>query len=156
MNQKPYIRKTTVYKKRSYMMTRCYNKNRNRYHHYGGRGIGVCDRWKNSRNFYEDMNPSYFEGASLDRIDNDGDYCPENCKWVTLEEQRNNKQNTLWFERDGKRLNLKQWCTELGLDYKLIYPRVRIMKWSFEKAITTPVKETYAKAHRIRRENKRS
>ena len=73
------------------MMQRCYNKNSNGYKRYGGRGIQVCDRWHTFTNFYTDMGEKP-EGMSLDRIDNDADYSPENCKWSTRQEQTLNRK----------------------------------------------------------------
>lgn len=82
-----------LYSTWSAMKARCYNKNNNRYEHYGKRGIKVCDRWKDSfKNFLEDMGEKPSKNHSLDRIDVDGNYCPENCRWADRTEQAINKQ----------------------------------------------------------------
>ena len=74
------------------MLQRCGNKKNSRYKDWGGRGIKVCDRWKRFDEFWEDMKEGYKEGLTLDRIDNNGFYCKENCKWSTQKEQMNNKR----------------------------------------------------------------
>ena len=74
------------------MMTRCYNPDFQDYHNYGGRGIRVCDEWFDMMKFIDDVTPGYFKGLQLDRIDNDGNYEPGNCKWATRVEQRMNQR----------------------------------------------------------------
>ena len=84
---------TAVYNTWASMLTRCRNKNNAFYKNYGGRGISVCDSWLQFENFYADMGDKP-EGMSLDRINNDGNYCVENCKWSTPKEQANNRSNS--------------------------------------------------------------
>lgn len=90
------------------MQTRCYNKKRSCYRHYGGRGISVCDRWMKFENFLEDMGERPLN-MTLDRIDNNGNYSPENCRWATYSEQSRNKRNNRLIEIEGVTKTLKDW-----------------------------------------------
>lgn len=84
------------------ILTKCYNVTSQQYKNYGGRGIKVCDRWRHSfENFFADMGPKP-PGFSIERVDNDGDYCPENCKWIPLGEQSKNRRFENWPPRHRK------------------------------------------------------
>jgi hypothetical protein len=113
---------------------RCYNKNNKDYYRYGGRGIKVCDRWLNSfENFFADMGERP-EKYSIDRIDNDGNYCPENCRWVTHKEQCNNKSNNVFLTIRGKTMSIKEWSTYTGQNHKTVRSRLKL-GWTPEQAI---------------------
>ena len=134
--------KTPEYDAWKHMKDRCFNPNYQHYSHYGGRGIGVCDRWKNSfENFLADMGTKPSPKHSLDRIDNDGDYCPENCKWSTKKEQQNNQRNNKPLITIGsKTYTIAQWGIEMGYGKTVIYMRLKA-GWSEYKAVMTPVKQ---------------
>jgi hypothetical protein len=117
---------------------RCYNKNNHAYYLYGERGIAVCDRWRNSfESFLEDMGNSYSEGLTIERIDVNGNYEPQNCKWATRDEQQNNKRNNHYLTYNGKTQTMKQWADELGVNYGNLRARINRSKWPIEKALTT-------------------
>lgn len=127
------------------MKRRCYNKNDDNYKHYGGRGIKVCDRWMYKRgfiNFLEDMGERPSLEYTLHRINNDGDYCPENCKWATDEEQANAKSNSRYITFDGITQTMAQWARQLGVKPGLILNRLDNLGWDIEKALTTPPKDS--------------
>jgi len=119
------------------MKGRCYNKNNQRYKNYGARGIRVCDRWKNSFiNFWEDMKDGYREGLTIDRIDNNGNYCKENCRWSTPTEQNRNKTNTIFIEYKGVKKRLTQWAKELGINENTLRSRY-LYNWDVKKMLST-------------------
>ena len=121
------------------MRNRTRNKSHRQYKDYGGRGIKVCDEWNSFENFYKwAMENGYKEGLSIDRINNDKDYCPENCKFSTRIEQANNKRNNHILTFCGKSQNLEQWSKEKGLTRGTIYSRLR-KGWSVEKTLGTPM-----------------
>ena len=135
------MRHTPEYNTHQLMKRRCYEKTNEHYKYYGSRGIKVCDRWLESfENFYEDMGPKPSKKHSLDRIDNDGDYCPENCKWSTHTQQTNNTRKNVFVEIDGIQKTLVQWSDFFKIDYGVV--RMRIHRgWSVHKALTTPVRQ---------------
>lgn len=96
---------------------RCLNPNIPNYNTYGGRGIKVCDRWLKFENFLADMGKCPGKEYSLDRINNDGDYCPENCRWATWIEQCNNQRKTIRVTINGQTHSLAEWCRLRGADY---------------------------------------
>lgn len=99
------------------MIQRCYNKNCKRYKDYGGRGISVCDSWREGFiNFYNDMGKRPSSNYSLDRIDVDGNYEPSNCRWATNAEQASNTRKNVWIEYNGERKILSQWCKILNVN----------------------------------------
>ena len=111
------LRKTHTLEESTYrnMKSRCYSPKATGYNHYGGRGITMCDSWKESFwSFYEDMGER-IKGLSLDRIDPHGNYCKENCRWVTAKEQGNNKTKHFMLEYEGVTQNLSQWGETLNI-----------------------------------------
>jgi len=95
------------------MRERCHNPNTKQYEDYGGRGISICQRWEDFNNFLADMGEQPV-GMCIERIDNDADYSPSNCKWATRAEQVRNRRNNVWLEAMGKRMILKDWANFLG------------------------------------------
>ena len=105
------------------MKQRCLNPNTEWYHRYGGRGITVCDEWINSFDtFVSDMGKRPI-GHTLDRIDNDGPYCKDNCKWSLPIENSRNKENAIFVTHDGVEMLLIEWCESLDLDYNVLKSR---------------------------------
>jgi hypothetical protein len=104
---------------------RCYKPSQNMYSNYGGRGIEVCDEWLNDFiNFYNwAIENGYQDGLQIDRINVDGNYEPNNCRWVTRTTNANNKRNNIKYTHDGVTLTMKQWCQKLGLNYKTVMTR---------------------------------
>lgn len=120
------------------MIARCYHKQHPCYHLYGGRGIKVCDRWLNILNFVEDMEPSFKKGLSLDRINNDKGYSPENCRWATQREQMRNTRSNRLITHNNKTLSLVEWSEILDINYQTLRGRLN-RGWSFKKAIIEPI-----------------
>lgn len=121
------------------MKSRCYNPNNPRYNRYGARGIVVCDKWLHSfAAFFEDMGPRPGNGYSIDRKNNDGNYCPENCRWATTKEQNSNRGDLRLIQCMGRTQTLTEWSRETGIGIKTISGRLDD-GWSPELAITSPV-----------------
>lgn len=122
------------------MLSRCYNENNASYKYYGLKGITVCDEWKNSFDiFYQWAKCSgYSADLSIDRIYNDKNYCPNNCRWSNTKRQNNNRSVSLIFTYKGKTQNLSSWCEELNLPYNKVWQRIVRLGYTFEQAITLP------------------
>lgn len=123
---------------------RCLDLNDPGYPNYGGRGIRVCERWLGPtgfQNFLADMGRKPSPAHSIDRIDVNGDYCPENCRWATRTQQNNNTRRNIVLSHAGKSMTIAEWSRETGIDYKIIHARVQIMGWSAEDALTRPIRQ---------------
>ena len=121
------------------MKSRCYNIEDKRYKDYGGRGIKVCERWHSFYNFYTDNNHLCKTGLALDRIDNNGDYCKENCRWVTREVQQNNMRTNRILTYNGMSMTIAQWASKLNLKITTIHSRLE-RGWSETEALSTPLR----------------
>lgn len=139
--------KTRLYRIRLDMIKRCYREQNKEYEQYGGRGIRVCDEWLHSYEKFKEwaISAGYDENEdpvnmSIDRIDVDGDYCPENCRWVDRKTQARNTTRNAYFTYNGETKCLSEWCEELNISYGAVRARINERGWSFEKAITTPIK----------------
>ena len=133
------LSRTPEYRSWAEMKQRCFNPNHKQYSDYGGRGITVCDRWLNFKNFLADMGSRPSPKHSLDRINNDGDYCPDNCRWATKAEQVNNRRSNRFITIGCVTLNVTQWTKEMSFGRTIIQARLD-RGWSELKAVTTPIR----------------
>lgn len=130
---------TRIYRIWSKMKSRCYNPDDPKYDRYGLRGITICKEWDNFFIFYEwAISHGYSDTLSINRIDNDGNYCPENCNWATDKEQANNKSTSDFIEYNGEIKTLAQWADEYNVCPQTVRKRYKILGWSFEKSLNTP------------------
>lgn len=130
---------TRLYRIWKNMKARCYRKSAREYGNYGGRGISICEEWKDDflsfRNWA--LSNGYKESLTIDRIDVNKDYKPSNCRWITNKEQQNNRRDNRIYEYDGKSLTLSQWSELLGMNYKTLEKRIE--NWGVDRAIDTPL-----------------
>lgn len=138
-NKRHGISKTPIYYAWANMLKRCTNPKSDQYYNYGARGIKPCEKWMTCEGFLEDMQESYSDGLTLDRLDNDKGYFKENCKWSTLTEQANNKRNNTIVEIDGKNEKLTDLLKRYNVTRAQYYGRV-YNGWSPVDALTTPVR----------------
>ena len=121
--------RTPLYRSWMNMRRRCYDPNNTYYRNYGGRGIRVCDEWHNRKGFPRfcewAKSNGYKEGLTIDRIDNNGTYCPENCKWSTRKEQSHNTRNTVKIVIFGKLRPLVEWAEDYHVHAKTLYTRYK-------------------------------
>lgn len=120
------------------MRQRCQNPRNKSYLRYGGRGIRVCDEWQDYATFKADMGPRPSPHHSIDRIDNNGNYEPANCRWADLTTQARNKSNNSGVRRDGVWKTWSEWAETAAVGPELLRSRVVVWGWPFEEAMTTP------------------
>ena len=122
------------------MRQRCTNPQNTDFKYYGGRGIKICKRWSEFKNFLEDMGDIPSVAHSLDRIDNNGNYKPSNCRWATRFEQSNNRRSVRKISFQGKEQTISAWVLELPIKItsKLLWHRLFKLKWDVERAMTQP------------------
>ena len=125
-----------------HMKSRCYDPKNNRYDRYGGRGIKICDEWLNDVESFcvWALSNGYKDGLTIDRIDVNSDYCPQNCRWVTQQEQSLNTTRNVYISYKGKTKTLKEWANELGIKNTTLHNRIKYYGWSIEKAFETPTR----------------
>jgi len=137
----PKRKRTPEYSAYYSMKSRCLNPNSERYPRYGGRGIKISERWLESfKNFYQDMGDRPNSYYSLDRIDNDGNYCKSNCKWSSKEEQANNQSKTVLCYYKGEVKSLKYFSRKYKIKYTTLYSRIFRNNYSLKRAIETPLR----------------
>lgn len=136
-------RNTKIYGVWCSMKARCYNENTKSYKDYGAKGICVCEEWKNNfEEFYLwSMEHGYQEGLQIDRINNNGNYEPSNCRWVTRKENMNNTSKNVMLEHEGEVKTLSQWSEIVGTSEKLISARLK-KGWNPEEALFGRVRNT--------------
>lgn len=126
------------------MITRTTNANSQEFEDYGGRGITICDEWLGEQGFetfqYWALNNGYADNLTIDRIDNDKGYSPDNCRWSDRKTQNNNKSNTIYLTYNNETKSLAEWAEEIGIDRVTLYDRIYIYGWSVDKALSTQVR----------------
>lgn len=123
--------------------TRCENNKNVKYNRYGGRGIECCKRWESFKNFYDDMGSTYKHGLSIERIDNNKGYCPENCKWATSVEQARNTSRNHFIQTEQGTITLAEYAEKNNFNYKKLWARINA-GWPMELWLV-PNNSTYIK-----------
>ena len=134
------VSKTRLYRIWRNMKSRCLNDNVPCHSYYGGRGIGISQEWEQFEPFYKwSMENGYTERLTLDRIDNNGNYEPSNCRWVSFQAQMNNTRSNHILSFRGEERTIAEWAREFNLPYQRVINRINTLGWSVEKALTTPI-----------------
>lgn len=121
------------------MLYRCHNPNHKKYLHYGGRGIEVVSEWHDFDVFLNwAISNGHSEGLTLERIDNNGNYEPDNCKWETYEQQNKNRRSVHEITINGETKNANEWCEVYNLNRSTFYTRYNVYGWDAIRAIITP------------------
>lgn len=139
-NYKDGRKGTRLYRIYRNMLSRCNNANSPSYLRYGKRGICVCEEWAQNFVSFKDWayNNGYSDELTIDRIDNDGDYEPKNCRWVTTKDQALNTSRNRFISIGGTTKTLTEWCEIYSINYKTVQDRLN-RGWEHERAITTPI-----------------
>lgn len=132
---------TRVYSIWENIIQRCNNPKNQSYKSYGGRGITICTSWLTFQNFYNDMGDPTTGKHEIDRINNNANYEPSNCHWVTRKENNRNKRDNILLTHGGYTATVKEWSERIGMAYETLLHRVGRLGWSTEKAITTPARK---------------
>jgi hypothetical protein len=134
---------TRLYRIWKVMKTRCYNKNFYKYPRYGGRGIIVCEEWKTNFVAFRDwaLRNGYADNLTIDRIDNNGNYEPLNCRWATNKVQSNNRSSCRLITYNGETHNITEWGEKLGINPLVLGARITRYKWDIQRAFTQPLKK---------------
>lgn len=143
------LSRTIFYSKWRGIVSRCKYKYMSGYSRYGGKNIGVCKEWLKFENFMNDMYKSYLihlkkygpENTTIDRIDSNGNYCPENCRWATIEQQANNRSSNHIVEYNGKKYTIYQLAKKFGIKRDTLQGRIHRYKWPVEKAVSIGIGE---------------
>lgn len=124
------------------MKDRCYNPKNKDYVWYGGKGIKICEEWKNNYAVFKNwaINNGYKETLTIERKDFDKDYCPENCEWITIDQQQRNKSSNRLITYNGETMILVEWAEKFNIPYKVLCARINDRGHSFEEAINMPYK----------------
>ena len=119
---------------------RCLNSSHYAYEQYGGRGISMCNEWlDNFGSFYDwALKSGYAEGLTIDRIDNNGNYCPENCRWVNWKTQGNNRRTNKVLEYNGESHTIAEWARIIGVSREMLWNRLNKYGWTVEESLTIP------------------
>lgn len=145
---------TPEYRAWAQLLSRCNDSNNPRYSDYGGRGITVCERWSRFEHFLADMGNRPTVKHSIDRINNNGNYCPENCQWSTRSEQANNKRTNRILCIDGVARTLSQWAVVSGINRPCIHARLTL-GWTEKEAVFSEKHEKYHKMNYRPPENRK-
>ncbi|TXH19065.1 MAG: hypothetical protein E6R03_01130 [Hyphomicrobiaceae bacterium] len=147
-NTKHGLHKHPVYPVWQAMIQRCTNPNSQNFHRYGGRGIGVSDRWKGDQgfpNFLSDMGERPTKNHTIERRNNNEGYCPENCSWETRNAQYYNRSTNSRLTLNGETLTITEWAAKIGISPPNIYARLNKLNWPIERALTEPPNKKYAR-----------
>lgn len=136
---------TRLYRAWTNMRNRCNRKADKEYKHYGGRGIKVCEEWKNDFETFKEwaLSNGYYDNLTLDRIDTNGNYEPNNCRWITRKAQNNNMTTNVRLTYNGITHNLSEWSEITGISYPTIQGRVR-RGWKTEDILFKPTDKRYS------------